>query len=177
MARAVFSALNQASPLQNFHREEIRSRQHAHMCRQKISPRHRAAVLASRCNAMSAQNIANGLIRNRVPQVGQGADDTVVAPAGVLPRNAHDQSFKLFIDRRSSRISAVVGAIELLRDQLSVPSAARYSFARAVPGSLSRSHRPTAAPICCSASPVYLTRKSSVRISHTQSWYGQQSLF
>jgi hypothetical protein len=36
-------------------------------------------------NAMTAQNVADGLIRNRIIQVGQGADNAVVASENMRP--------------------------------------------------------------------------------------------
>ncbi len=50
---------------------------------------------------MTAQNV-DGLIRNRVTQVGHGTNDAVVAPAGVFPCHPHAESFQLFIDLWSS---------------------------------------------------------------------------
>jgi hypothetical protein len=77
---------------------------------------------------VTAQNVANGLIGTKVTQVGQRADDAIVTPARVLTCHADDQSFQLCIDPRPPRILAVLGAIELLRDQLPVPSQDRVGF-------------------------------------------------
>ena len=89
---------HQAPPLQNFHREEVRSGQRVHVRRQEISPRHRSAALGRWSYAVTAKNVTHGLIRNRVTQVGQSADEAVIAPAGVFPRHPDDQSFQLCID-------------------------------------------------------------------------------
>ena len=84
---------HQAPPLQNFHRKEVRSGQHAPVCPEKISPRHGAAAFRGRSNAMTTKNVTHRLIRNRVPQVGQGTHDAVVAPARVFPGHPDDESF------------------------------------------------------------------------------------
>jgi hypothetical protein len=77
---------------------------------------------------VTAQNVANRLIGYGVTQIGQRTYNAVVTPAGVFPCHPDDQSFQLFVNLRSSGILAVLGAIELLRDQLPVPSQDRVGF-------------------------------------------------
>jgi len=79
---------------------------------------------------MTPQNVANGLIRNRIIQVGQGANDAVVAPAWVFSaiRTMRASSFS---EPRSSRVWTMHGAIELLSDQLSLPDQDRVGFGHA----------------------------------------------
>ena len=77
---------------------------------------------------MPAQNVADGLIGNRVTQVGHRADDAVVAPAGVFPRHPDDERFQFFIEPWPPWILAMLGAIKLLRDQLSTPGQDRVGL-------------------------------------------------
>jgi len=58
---------------------------------------------------MAAQNISNGLIGNGVSQIGQRADDAIVALTRVFTRHADDQSLQFFVDPGPSRILAVLG--------------------------------------------------------------------
>ena len=42
---------------------------------------------------MAAQNIPYSLIRHLMTEVGEGADDPIIAPAGILSRHPDHQSF------------------------------------------------------------------------------------
>jgi hypothetical protein len=71
---------------------------------------------------MALQNIANRLIRNHIPEIGQGAHNPVIAPVPVLARHANDQLLDLALDPRSTRAMTNLRAIEFAGDQLAVPS-------------------------------------------------------
>jgi hypothetical protein len=87
----------------------------------KILPRSRLASLGSRSNAVAAQNVSHCLIGQAVTQIGQGSDDAVISPAGVLSRHSHHQSFHFRSNRGATRILPLFGAIELLGDEPSIP--------------------------------------------------------
>jgi hypothetical protein len=54
-------------------------------------------------------------------QVGQGSDDAVITPAGVLPRHPDDQGFLFGRNRRAAWILPVFGTVELLGDEPPIP--------------------------------------------------------
>jgi hypothetical protein len=54
-------------------------------------------------------------------EVGETADDTVVAPSRVLSRHAYDQSFNCGRKGRAARIRATFGTVEFLGNQPAVP--------------------------------------------------------
>src|SRR6266567_496302 len=70
----------------------------------ELLPRRRGLTLRSRGEAVTLQDVAHGLVTDGVPEVGQGADDPVVAPGAIL--------WGL----------ALLGAIKLLRHELAVPA-------------------------------------------------------
>ena len=70
---------------------------------------------------MALQNIANRLIGNHIPEIGQGARNPVIAPVPVLARHANDQLLHLALDPRSTRAMTNLRAIEFASDQLAVP--------------------------------------------------------
>ena len=71
---------------------------------------------------MPPQNIADRLIRNIVSNMGQRADDPVVAPAGVLACQSHDERFDVGSDSWPSWIGTLLGAIEFRGHQFPIPS-------------------------------------------------------
>jgi hypothetical protein len=70
---------------------------------------------------MALQKIANRLIGNHIPEIGQGARNPVIAPVPVLARHANDQLLHLALDPRSTRAMTNLRAIEFASDQLAVP--------------------------------------------------------
>jgi hypothetical protein len=70
---------------------------------------------------VSFQDIANGLITDRIAEMGQGADYTIVPPGPILSGQAHHQGFQLRIDRRAPWRPAFLRAVELLGDELAMP--------------------------------------------------------
>ena len=65
---------------------------------------------------MAPEDIAHRLIADGIAQVLQRALDTVLTPGAVLSRHPVHQRFNLGVDSRPSRILAMRGAVELLRD-------------------------------------------------------------
>src|SRR5258708_13581200 len=74
-----------------------------------------------RRQAVALQDIANRLIRNLVPQIGQRPCDPVVAPAPVLAGHANDQFLDLSLDPGPARASTR-RAIELAGDKIAIPA-------------------------------------------------------
>src|SRR5207248_7602667 len=72
-------------------------------------------------DAMPFQNIAHGLVTDREPEVGQGADDPIVAPGAILLRQAHDQRLQLWIDGGASWGLPLLRAVEFPGHKLTVP--------------------------------------------------------
>jgi hypothetical protein len=68
-------------------------------------------------NAMAAQNLSNGLIRELMPQVRKRADNAVVTPTRILSGHLHDQSHYLRRDRRPTWTGATFRTMELLGHQ------------------------------------------------------------
>src|SRR5262245_36998490 len=84
---------NQAAPSQHLHREEVGASQHVHVPADELIPRSLLPPFRSRRNSVASQDVAHGLIGNTMAEVGESADDTVVAPSRVLSRHAYDESF------------------------------------------------------------------------------------
>src|SRR5579872_659945 len=61
-------------------------------------------------------------------EVGQRADDTIITPARVLSRHFHYQGLHFPWNRRPARILPMFGAIELVGDELPIPSQDRVGF-------------------------------------------------
>ena len=53
---------------------------------------------------MALEDVAHGLGTDRQAQVGQGADDAVIAPGTILPRHADNQRLQLRVDGSSWRL-------------------------------------------------------------------------
>jgi hypothetical protein len=67
----------QTSPCQHFHRKEIDPSENGHMRRNELLPRRALAAFWRWGNAVTAQDIADGLIGDNVPQIRQCSDDSV----------------------------------------------------------------------------------------------------
>src|SRR6266852_951734 len=91
------------------------------MTADEILPSGRLTPFWRRRDAVAAQDVADGLVREMMAQVGQRADDAVVTPARVLASEANHQRFHLGSGPGSARISAVSGTIELAGNQPPIP--------------------------------------------------------
>jgi hypothetical protein len=80
------------------------------------------ALLGGGWNSVSAQNVADGLVGQRISQVGQRSHNPVVSPARILACQAHHQILEAGVDARSSHGLAPFLTIKLLSDELAVPS-------------------------------------------------------
>ena len=71
-------------------------------------------------NSVPHQDLSDRAATDVVPQIGECALDSSIAPGAVLIRQAHDQPLNLLRSPRSSRAS-LFAAVVLLRDQTPVP--------------------------------------------------------
>ena len=83
------------SPGEHFNREEVGTGQDGHVGGNEILPGGILAPLGHRWDPVSAKDVAHGLIGNGVAEIGQGSDDAVVSPAGVLSGKADNQRFQV----------------------------------------------------------------------------------
>ena len=65
----------------------------------KLVPRGGRLPLWSRGDAMPLQDIADRLVADSVPKIGQGTDDPVIAPGAIRLGDADNQRFELLVDR------------------------------------------------------------------------------
>ena len=70
---------------------------------------------------MTLQNVSDRLIGDLMAEVGESAGDAIVTPAFVLLGHAEDQRFEFMADARTSRVGAMLRAVELAGDQAAVP--------------------------------------------------------
>src|SRR5215467_7971203 len=77
---------------------------------------------------MPLQNVAHRLGTDRQAQVGEGADDPVIAPGAILPGHADDQRLQLRVDPGATGSLALLGAVELLGHELPVPAENRVGL-------------------------------------------------
>jgi hypothetical protein len=77
---------------------------------------------------MAFQDVAHGLITDGVPEIGQGADNAIIAPGTILLRHAHHQVLYFLVNRGASRTLALLGAVTLLGHELTVPAKHRVGL-------------------------------------------------
>src|SRR5262249_47938756 len=87
----------------------------------ELLPRGRRFTFRSRWDAMALEDVAYGLVTDRHAQVGQGADDPVIAPGAILLGHTHDQGLDLRVDPGATGSLALGGAIKFLGHELTVP--------------------------------------------------------
>jgi hypothetical protein len=119
---------HQPSQCPDLGREKVRRDQHIQMRADALLPRGRRFTFRSRWDAMALQDVAYGLVSDRVAQVRQGTNDPVIAPGAVLLGHADDQRFQLRISRGTPWGLTLGGAIKLLGYELAVPSQDRIRF-------------------------------------------------
>ena len=95
----------ETSPGKHFDSEEVGTCKDGHVGGNEILPGGILAPLGCRLDPVSAQDVAHRLIGNGVAEIGQGSDDAVVSPAGVLSGEAHNESFQFGRDAGPARRS------------------------------------------------------------------------
>jgi hypothetical protein len=87
-----------------------------------LLPRGRGFALRGRGDAMPFENVPPGLVTDGVPEVGQGADDPVIAPRAIFLGHAYDQGLQLWVNGGTAWRLALCGAIKRLGHELPVPA-------------------------------------------------------
>ena len=82
------------SPSEHFDGEEVGTCQDGYVGGDEILPGSILAPLGCWLDPVSTKDVAHRLIGNGVAQIGQGSDDAVVSPAGVLFGEAHNERFQ-----------------------------------------------------------------------------------
>ncbi len=77
---------------------------------------------------MAFQDIAHGLVTEGISEVGQSANDPVIAPGAIFPRHAHHQRFELWVNCGTSGGLTLLGTVKLLRNKCAVPGENRVRF-------------------------------------------------
>src|SRR4029453_10226803 len=79
-------------------------------------------------NAVALQDVTDGLSTDRQAQVGEGADDPIVAPGAVFLGHADHQGLQLWVNGRTLWSLASLGAVALLGHQCTVPAENRVGL-------------------------------------------------
>ena len=61
---------------------------------------------------MALEDVAHGLVTDGVAEVGQGADDAVVAPGAIFLGHAYHQRLELLVDRGAPWGRALLGTVD-----------------------------------------------------------------
>jgi hypothetical protein len=80
---------------------------------------------------MPSEHVSDRLVRNVITEIRQGTNDPVVSPTAILLSHPDDESFHFRIDSRPTGIGSAFGSVELLCDELSVPSQDGVGFGHA----------------------------------------------
>ena len=91
------------------------------MRRDEFPPCSVLAALGGRCEAMALKHVADGLGGDLMPEVGQGASDSVITPTGVLARHLYNERFDIGGNTWPPGIRTPLGAIEFLCYEPPVP--------------------------------------------------------
>jgi len=112
----------QAGGRPDFCGEEVGGPKHFLVPANELGPGGVALALRGCPQAVSIENITDGLVGDSMPQIGQCADDAVIAPAWILAGELEHQLFDLGRDERSSRFGgASAGKIPFAGDQAAMP--------------------------------------------------------
>jgi len=71
--------------------------------------------------AMPLQNVPDRLVRELMAEIGESAGDAIVTPAFVLLGHADDESLDIGCNAWTSRVGAMLRAVELAGDQTAIP--------------------------------------------------------
>src|SRR5438552_17474856 len=94
----------------------------------ELLPGGRLRAFRSWWDTMAFQDVAHRLVTDRVPEVGEGADNPVIAPGVILPRHADYQRFELVVDCGTPEGLTLLGTVKLLRHKFAVPGENRVGF-------------------------------------------------
>ena len=77
---------------------------------------------------MALEAVAHGLVTHRVSQVGQGANNAIIALGAIRLRHAPHKGLQFLVDRGAARSLALLGSIKLLRHEFAVPAKNRVGL-------------------------------------------------
>jgi len=112
---------NKTTPGQDLNGEEVCSGKDGHMGADEFLPTRVLAALRRWRDAMTLQNVSDRLIRDLMAEVGESASDAIVTPAIVLLGHAEDERLEFIANARTSRVGAMLRAVELAGDQTALP--------------------------------------------------------
>ncbi len=112
---------HQPAQREHLRREEVGARQQRQVGPNECRPRCRALALWCGRQSVTLQDIADRLIADLIPQIGQRPRNPVIAPITVLLGHANDQLLDFSLDPRPTGASRGFRAIEFAGDQLAVP--------------------------------------------------------
>jgi hypothetical protein len=87
----------------------------------EFCPRGPAFALRRRRYTLTAQHVADRLIRDIMSQIAESSDDPIIAPRPIFLGHADDQSLDFSVDPRSPRYSTGSRSLEFASDAPSVP--------------------------------------------------------
>src|SRR5882724_5218333 len=110
-------------PRRHLYREKVRGREDLPVERQELCPAHaHFSTLGRRLHMVAAQDVPDRNLVDVMPQICQGTLEAAIAPRGILLGHTHHQLLHLLRDTRSAKLSSLLAAIKLLRDQSLVPA-------------------------------------------------------
>src|SRR5215468_3002017 len=112
---------HQSTERPDFGREEVSRDENIHVRADELRPRAGRLAFGSRRYAMAFEDVANRLVTDGVPEVGQSADDPVIAPGTILLGQADNQRLQLRVDHGATRSLPLLRAIKLLGHELPMP--------------------------------------------------------
>ncbi len=86
----------------NLHGEKVGACENLQVRANEVFPGCCVPAPWGRRDAVAEENIADRLIRHGAAQIRQRSYDAIVAPAGILPGQAHHQAFDVAIDSGST---------------------------------------------------------------------------
>jgi hypothetical protein len=101
--------------------EKVRSHQQGHVDMDEFSPGHALLTCWGGRQTMALENIAHRLVTDRQAQVGEGADDPVIAPGAILAGQPHYERLELLVNAGTSNRLTWLYVTTLLRGKLAVP--------------------------------------------------------
>src|SRR5262249_53155998 len=88
----------------------------------ELLPRGRLPPLRCWWESMALEDIPHSLVADGVAQIGQGADDPVIAPGTILLGHADDQGLELRVGRGATGRLALLRAVKFLGYEFAVPA-------------------------------------------------------
>src|SRR5262249_39892152 len=101
--------------------EEVRGHEYIHVRTDKLLPCRGFLAFRGWWNAIALENVPHSLIADRITQMPQSSHNAVIAPRTTLLGETHDQGLGCGIDWGAPKRLALLGTVNLLRDELPMP--------------------------------------------------------